>query len=207
VPSLLTTFRRGVARYRDLPARDIVGKTWVSLVAMGGAQLHLRGVDRVGRRSRAVGRPLIENRGHMSLGDGVTLNSEYAPVHLVSEPGGRLTVGNDVFANFGTMISARTVVELADRVYIGPYSLVVDTDIPLPSLAPDRAARLVRSAPVYIGEDVWLGGRVVVLGGSRIGARSVIAAGSVVAGEIPPYVIAGGNPARVIKPLPGFETT
>ena len=54
-------------------------------------------------------------------------------------------------------------------------------------------------APVVIEDDVWCGANVTILKGVTIGRGSVIAAGSVVTRSIPPYSIAGGVPARVIK--------
>jgi maltose O-acetyltransferase len=53
--------------------------------------------------------------------------------------------------------------------------------------------------PVIIGDDVWLGARVLLLPGARVGSGSVIGAGAVVSGEIPPMSVAVGNPARVVK--------
>ncbi len=54
-------------------------------------------------------------------------------------------------------------------------------------------------APIVIGSDVWIGDNVIITAGAQIGDGSVIAAGAVVTGKIPPYAIAGGIPARVIK--------
>jgi len=62
---------------------------------------------------------------------------------------------------------------------------------------------LVMSAPsrgdTVVGNDVWLGYRVVVMPGVTIGDGAIVAAGSVVAADVPPYAIAGGNPARVLR--------
>ena len=52
---------------------------------------------------------------------------------------------------------------------------------------------------VTIDDFVWLGSRVTILPGTKIGEGAIIQAGSVVHGEIPPYAIAGGNPAKVFK--------
>lgn len=52
---------------------------------------------------------------------------------------------------------------------------------------------------VSIGNNVWLGDRVIILGGSNIGEGAIIQAGSVVTGNIPPLAIAGGHPAKVFK--------
>lgn len=55
-------------------------------------------------------------------------------------------------------------------------------------------------SPLVIGEDVWIGARVIVLPGcKRIGAHSIIGAGAVVTHDVPDYAIVGGNPARVIR--------
>lgn len=56
--------------------------------------------------------------------------------------------------------------------------------------------------PVQIGNNVWLGSRVIVQKGVSIGDNSVIAAGAVVTRPVPANVVAGGNPARVIRELP-----
>lgn len=54
--------------------------------------------------------------------------------------------------------------------------------------------------PLEIGEDVWIGARVIVLPGcKKIGAHSIIGAGAVVTKDVPEYAIVGGNPARVIR--------
>ena len=53
--------------------------------------------------------------------------------------------------------------------------------------------------PVIIEDDVWLGARVTILPGARIGHGCVIGAGAVVSGEVPPMSVAVGNPARVVK--------
>ena len=53
--------------------------------------------------------------------------------------------------------------------------------------------------PVVIGDDVWIGDRVVILAGVNVGEGAILAAGSVVTKDVPPYAIVGGVPAKVIK--------
>ena len=53
--------------------------------------------------------------------------------------------------------------------------------------------------PIILGDDVWLGENVLVLSGVNIGKGAVVAAGSIVVKDVPPYAIVGGNPAKVIK--------
>lgn len=65
----------------------------------------------------------------------------------------------------------------------------------------ERASGLEYAKPINIGEDVWVGGSVVICPGVTIGDRSVIGAGSVVTKSIPSDVFAAGNPCRVIRSL------
>lgn len=53
--------------------------------------------------------------------------------------------------------------------------------------------------PVLIEDDVWIGARVIILPGVKVGKGSVIGAGSVVTKDVMPYTVVGGNPARVLK--------
>lgn len=56
--------------------------------------------------------------------------------------------------------------------------------------------------PISIGNDVWIGGKAIVLAGVTIGDGSVIGAGSVVTKSIPPFCVAVGNPCRIVKKIP-----
>ena len=53
--------------------------------------------------------------------------------------------------------------------------------------------------PVTIGNDVWIGGRVIILPGVHIGQGAIIGAGAVVTKDVPDYAVVGGNPARILK--------
>lgn len=55
------------------------------------------------------------------------------------------------------------------------------------------------NGPIVLDDDVWIGMRVTVMSGIKIGQGAVIAAGSVVTKDVPPYAIVGGNPAKIIK--------
>jgi len=162
---------------------------------MVAASLVLRACDRVGKRVRAVGAPRIENRGTIEIGDDVHLNSRWCPVALECGPGATLQLGEGTHVNYGSWISARRLVRIGARVQLGQYSVISDTE------SPGDGPELAQA--VEIAEGAWLAGRVTVRPGSRIGAGSVITAGSIVAGEIPPGVVAGGNPARVLRRLDG----
>ena len=64
---------------------------------------------------------------------------------------------------------------------------------------PDHLSELPRKGDIVVGNDVWLGRESVVMPGVHIGDGAIVAAYSVVTRDIPPYCIAGGNPARLIR--------
>jgi len=131
------------------------------------------------------------------LGSRVRLNSTWAPVELVSGPDGVIDIGDGVFVNYGSMVSAHERVKIGSQVMIGNYCIIADTEIP--GIGDPSGRPPTTPCPVEIGNGAWLAARVTVLPGSRIGAGAIIAAGSVVSGEIPAGSVAGGIPARILR--------
>ncbi len=119
-------------------------------------------------------------------------------VLAADRPGAVLTIGNGARLS-GNILYAWKKIEIGARVFLGADAAVYDTDFhPLdPNLRNQNDLASVGTAPVCIEDDVWLGARAMVLKGAHIGQGAVIAAGAVVTGEIPPYAIAAGMPARV----------
>jgi acetyltransferase-like isoleucine patch superfamily enzyme len=177
---------------------------WVWLISRGSALLWLRACDAVGANTRTFRRPHIENRGRIVIGSRVRLNSTWAPVELVTGPGGAIEIADGVFINYGTLISARSSVRIGADVMIGNYAIIADTEIP--GIGEPPGAPAVEPRRVEIGDRAWLAARVTVLPGASIGAGAVIAAGSVVSGEIPAGALAGGIPARILRP-PGWDAS
>jgi acetyltransferase-like isoleucine patch superfamily enzyme len=161
------------------------------------ARFYLRNCDSVGSLVRAYGKPVIENAGTMVLGDRVRIVSKITPVELVTGPDGRLEIGNGVFINRGTTVSASQLVSIGDNCQIGPHSVIMDNDFH----STDDHLVLPTSKPVVIEPDVWLGTRVIVLKGVTIGSGSTVGAGSVVTKDIPRNSLAVGVPARVVRQL------
>ena len=63
----------------------------------------------------------------------------------------------------------------------------------------------LKNDSVEIGDDVWIGSHVIILKGVSVGARSIVAAGSVVTKSVPPDCIIGGNPAKIIKHILSYK--
>ena len=164
-----------------------------------------------GKKLRVYGYPFILpfRRGQIVLGSNVVLRSAGMsnPVGLnhrcmirTITPDARITVSDEVNMS-GTTLLARKAIVIGRGVMIGANCTIVDSDLH-PLDAAERAAREtggIRSEPVVIEDGVFLGMGVIVLKGVRIGRNTVVGAGAVVAGSLPPNTVAAGNPARVIK--------
>lgn len=91
-------------------------------------------------------------------------------------------------------------VSLGENVMMGPRCLLVSWGHRTKDLAtPMSKQGMTPAAPITVEDDVWLGGHVVILPGVTVGTGSVVAAGSVLTKDVPPYAVVGGNPARVLR--------
>ncbi|RYG12561.1 MAG: sugar O-acetyltransferase [Burkholderiales bacterium] len=115
--------------------------------------------------------------------------------------GSNITLGDRVFMNFNCVILDVAPVRIGSGVLLGPAVQIYAATHPMD--AAERRGGLESGKPVEIGDEVWIGGGAIICPGVRIGARSVIGAGSVVTHDIPEDVFAAGNPCRVIRPQPG----
>jgi maltose O-acetyltransferase len=117
---------------------------------------------------------------------------------LTTHQGGRLEIGNRVFVNYGCSISAHTHVRIGDGCLIGQYSIIMDCD----HHSPEDDDGHGDTSPVVIEDRVWIGARAIVLKGVTIGRGAIVAAGSVVTKDVPPGVVVGGAPARLLRSSP-----
>ncbi len=106
-------------------------------------------------------------------------------------------VGARTFANFGLISLDVARVTIGDDVQIGPNVQLLTALHPVE--AGPRREKWEAARPIVIGDNVWLGGGVIVLPGVTIGDNTVVGAGAVVTRDLPPNVVAVGNPARVIR--------
>ena len=106
--------------------------------------------------------------------------------------GTQISIGDHFFANYDCIFLDVAPITIGNRVMFGPRVCLYTAGHPLD--AATRNTGLEFGKPIAIGDDVWLGGNVVVLPGVTIGAGTVVAAGSVVRRDLPPHVLAAGNP-------------
>ncbi|GAB3652743.1 maltose acetyltransferase domain-containing protein [Echinicola sediminis] len=111
--------------------------------------------------------------------------------------GYNITVGESVFFNFNCIVLDVAPVTIGSRSMFGPNVQIYTATHPINHI--ERSSGREYAKPITIGEDVWVGGSVVICPGVKIGDRSVIGAGSVVTKDIPADVFAAGNPCKVIR--------
>ncbi|HJA84033.1 MAG TPA: sugar O-acetyltransferase [Candidatus Bacteroides intestinavium] len=113
--------------------------------------------------------------------------------------GYHIEVGENFFANMNCVILDEAPVKFGDNVFVAPNCGFYTAGHPLD--AERRNQGLEYARPITVGDDVWIGAGVSVLPGVTIGQGAVIGAGSVVNRDIPPRVLAAGNPCRVIREI------
>ena len=112
--------------------------------------------------------------------------------------GSNIAVGERFYANTGCVVLDCEAVEIGARVKLGPGVQLLAVSHPLD--AAQRALGLEYGEPISIGDDVWIGGGAIILGGLTIGDRAVVGAGSVVTHDVPADAVVAGNPARPLVP-------
>jgi maltose O-acetyltransferase len=113
--------------------------------------------------------------------------------------GHNIALGDKVFFNFNCVVLDVAPVRIGSGVLFGPAVQIYAATHPL--RAAERRTGLELSGAIEIGDEAWIGGGAIVCPGVRIGARSVIGAGSVVTRDIPDDVFAAGNPCRVVREI------
>jgi acetyltransferase-like isoleucine patch superfamily enzyme len=182
---------------QGLSPRELASKTTRYLRELAVTSLYLHGVTRVGAGVRCAGRPRIDNRGRMVIGDHTLLRSATAPVELATGRGASLELGADCSLNSGVSIGALERVSVGARCRLGPYVMVVDSDF---HDVYERARR-PPPRPVVIGDDVWLGAKASVLPGVTIGRGAIVGTSAVVTHDVEPFTVVAGVPAKLLRHL------
>jgi acetyltransferase-like isoleucine patch superfamily enzyme len=163
--------------------------------ALLNAQIRVRGRGKAPLSVRLYGRLNIKGLGEIKLGQAVTLLGDVVPIEFVCHEDACISIGDCTFINYGSSISAYKSVKIGRHCLLGHYTLIIDRN--------EHGVESRKLAPppieVNIEDHVWIGSRAIILPGISIGHHSVIGASSVVTKDIPPYCLAVGNPARIVR--------
>lgn len=113
---------------------------------------------------------------------------------------GSLQIGPKAFVGQGSVIASRDAIIIGRDALIAEYVTIRDQDHAIPGPGPFARNGFV-TAPIRIGDNVWLGAKVTVLKGVTIGNNVVVGANSVVTCDLPDNVVAAGCPARVLRQI------
>jgi acetyltransferase-like isoleucine patch superfamily enzyme len=133
----------------------------------------------VGHGTIVTGRVWIHGRGHIDIGDGVRLDAAAAPIELHAGPGARIVIGDGACIEGGTSIEAVKSITIGAGARVGAFCKVLDTHFHDPT--GDHAHRLA-PVPVLIGAGARIGRRSVVLPGAVIAPAVIAPQGTVVRG-------------------------
>lgn len=111
---------------------------------------------------------------------------------------GIIIIGDNVQIGYGTIIHSSKSVSIGSNTQIAAQCYIIDADHGT-ALGELMQKQPLKSAPINIGEDVWIGTQCTILKGVTIGDHAVVAANSVVNKDVPPYAIVAGSPAKIIK--------
>ena len=176
--------RLGVLRASHRRARAFARFGERSTIGFPPAVLH--GVDRI-----AIGtRTMIGQYVTLSAGMLVPLDERQEPLLII---GDRCVIGK------GASIVAHDRIEIGDDTMTGHYVYITDQNHGYEDLEVPIGRQMWKNAPVRVGAGCWIGTGAVILPGTVIGDHVVVAAGSVVRGEVPDNCVVAGTPARIVR--------
>jgi acetyltransferase-like isoleucine patch superfamily enzyme len=132
------------------------------------------------------------------IGAQVTISAGIMPGHDLG-PDAVLCIGDRCVIGRGSHIVAHQSVEIGDDVWTGPYVYITDQNHGYTDPETPIGRQLPVNRPVSIGAGSWLGAGAIVLPGACIGRNVVVAAGSVVRGQVPDQCVVAGVPAKVVR--------
>src|SRR5690554_3441668 len=148
-------------------------------------------------RKRAV----LLHRMLKKVGRGTVVESPFYVDYKIN-----VTIGDNVYINVNCTLTDGNTITIGHRVFISPGVQILTTEHPLDpaersTVVDGQFKCVMRTRPVAIGDNVWIGAGAIILPGVSVGRNSVIGAGSVVTKSIPENVVAVGNPCRVVRSL------
>jgi maltose O-acetyltransferase len=153
---------------------------------------HIRSSDNPGTIGARLNRLLVSHI-FRKCGEGVNIRPR---VYFGS--GRNISIGNYSMMGQDSIIGSTAKVVIGDDVMMGPEAFIYTSNHGMEAGTPMRLQPL-KSAPVRIGNDVWIGARCIILPGVTVADGAVLAAGAVVTSDVPANAIVGGVPAKVLK--------
>ena len=162
----------------------------------------LRRFGKIGKESRVRKPCSLKGTKHIEIGDRVNI-CKGARLECYDNYAGqkyfpKFIIGSGTWIGFNFTCLCTDLCEIGKDVLIASNVFLSTENHGIDPMHNYQAQPLI-SKSIVIGNNCWVGEKVIILPGVRIGERSIIGAGSVVTKDIPPYSIAVGNPARVIK--------
>jgi maltose O-acetyltransferase len=117
--------------------------------------------------------------------------------HFACDYGFNIFWGENTYANFNCVFLDSAPITLGENTMLGPGVMLMTVNHPLHF--EERNTGREYAKPIHIGKNVWIGAGAIVNPGVNIGDNAVIGSGSVVVKDIPPDVVAVGNPCKVVK--------
>lgn len=151
-------------------------------------------------------RCICEQTGSIAVGSNCRIEGS-----LITQNLGKIQLGNNVTIRYETKIGAVSRITIGNNVIISNHVTIYDNNNHPTDVADRRKIcadfdneevwkwKYSRNAPIVINDDVWIGQGAVILKGVTIGKGSIVGMNAVVTKDVPPYSIAAGNPARVVK--------
>lgn len=175
----------------------------------GKLACYIHKVD-IGENSKIIGKPFIINRGKIIIRENVTVNSSYYnnPIGgqtfttFWTRKKGCIEIGSNCKISNSTFVSENSI-KIDSNVYIGGDCRIYDTDFHSINYS-NRIKTIdddIKTAPIIINSNVFVGANVTILKGVIIGRNSVIGAGSILTHSVPENEIWAGNPAKFIKKI------
>ncbi|MFJ7780124.1 acyltransferase [Streptomyces yangpuensis] len=207
MPKKQNTFSSVAALRRRLASR-VVHTGWRWMQQAGAVTAQTPGRLRFGAigdgtrlafpQGTVFGERWIRLGGHCIIGEQVTLTAGMMPgLDLGAEP--MLVLGDGVVIGRDSHVIADARIEIGSNTFCGPGVYITSTNHSYDDPHEPIGRQWPRSAPVLIGPGCWLGTGAVILPGARLGRNVVVAAGSVVRGEVPDHAVVAGAPARIVR--------
>jgi acetyltransferase-like isoleucine patch superfamily enzyme len=156
-------------------------------------------LKKIGKNSRIISPLRLDGIKNIEIGDNVTIRSKAWICALPIAKTPKITIKNGVYIGHFFHCIAYDAITIEDKVLIADKVFITDNSHGYETaLTPYIDQKVFSKKSVFVGRGTWIGENVSILG-VNIGEQCIIGANSVVNKDIPPYSIAAGNPAKIIK--------